>query len=238
MNENEQTFLATFDFSKISENIEAVRAEREAEDAREREAAEQLRRRKLWKEALETIPEIYKETLKAGALDCSGRWGYAYDLARAWIKESGFISIVGPTGVGKSTMAAALCREAVLAEGYSAEWYRMDSLLLQIQQTFTARRADEYRRWNTQMQAIDDLCRPKLLILDDFNSRTDWAENTIYEILSKRYETGRGSKKRITIITSNRQGTEFDGLFRLAMADRIRACRHMIEFAGNTPSRR
>lgn len=237
MNNNGQTFLATFDFSKISENIEAIRTKREAEEAREREAAELLRRRKLWKEALETIPEIYKETL-AGSLDCSGRWGYAYDLARAWIKESGFISIVGPTGVGKSTMAAALCREACLTLGYSVEWYRMDSLLLQIQQTFTARRNDEYRRWNTQMQAIDNLCRPKLLIMDDFNNRTDWAEQTIYEILSKRYETGSGSKKRITIITSNRQGTEFDGLFRLAMADRIRACKHMIEFNENTPSRR
>lgn len=238
MEKVETNFIA-FDFSEIAQKAEALRKKHEAQEAKERQEREQIRRAKLWNDALEMIPEVYKETLREKRLDMSGEWGYKCGIARGYLRQDGrFISILGPTGVGKSTMAALLCQDACLSLGMSCEWYRADSLLMQIQQTFSSKWNGENQRWNTQIQAIDELCRPKVLVLDDYNYNTEWSMKIIRELFSRRYEYGKSAGKKITIITSNLQIYEYNTLFEKATADRISSCQSTIEFSASTPSRR
>ena len=233
-----ENFIA-IDFSHLEKMAAEKRREIEEEERREKEARERIRRQNLWRAAQEMIPEVYKETLKENHLDISGEWGHKCGIARSYIRQDGrFISILGPTGVGKSTMAAVLCQDACLSLGMSCEWYRLDSLLMQIQQTFSNRWNGEKQRWNTQIQAIEELCRPKLLVLDDYNYNTDWSMKIIRELFARRYEYGKAQGKRITIITSNLQIYEYNTLFEKATADRIKSCQSVIEFSEQTPSRR
>jgi DNA replication protein DnaC len=120
--------------------------------------------------------------------------------------------ICGPTGVGKSHLAAALSYEAV-KRGYRVLMRRVDQLLGDLH----AARADGgYSRKLLKLCAVD------LLVLDDFGLRPlpAPAVDDLYEIISQRYE------QRSLVITSNRALEEWpevfgDGLLASAAMDRL-----------------
>ena len=122
------------------------------------------------------------------------------------------ILICGPTGVGKSHIASALCYESV-KRGYRVTMRSVYQLLNDLQ----AARADgSYRR------KLSKLIRVDLLVLDDFGLRPLSAQaiDDLYEIISERYE------RRSIIITSNRAMEEWpevfgDGLLASAALDRL-----------------
>ena len=107
--------------------------------------------------------------------------------------------LCGPTGVGKSHLAAAIGFEAIKL-GYTVLWTSAHELLADL---FAARADDSYRRKLRSIVNVD------LLIIDDFGLRpvaTQGAQD-LYDIIQKRYE--RGS----IILTSNRAPAEWDQVF-------------------------
>ncbi|MCL4535295.1 MAG: IS21-like element helper ATPase IstB [Chloroflexi bacterium] len=120
--------------------------------------------------------------------------------------------ICGPTGVGKSHLAAALSYEAV-KRGYRVLMRPVHQLLADLH----AARADGgYSRRLLKLCAVD------LLVLDDFGLRPlpVPAIDDLYEIISQRYE------QRSLVITSNRALEEWpeifgDGLLASAAMDRL-----------------
>ena len=121
--------------------------------------------------------------------------------------------ICGPTGVGKSHLAAALAYEAV-KRGYRVLMRPVHHLLADLH----AARADGgYARRLLKLCAVD------LLVLDDFGLRPlpVTAIDDLYEIISQRYE------QRSLLITSNRALEEWpevfgdDGLLASAAMDRL-----------------
>jgi len=107
--------------------------------------------------------------------------------------------LCGPTGVGKSHLAAAIGFEAIKL-GYTVLWASAHEMLADL---FAARADDSYRRKFRSIASVD------LLIIDDFGLRpvANSGAQDLYEIIQKRYE--RGS----IILTSNRAPAEWDQVF-------------------------
>jgi len=107
--------------------------------------------------------------------------------------------LCGPTGVGKSHLAAAIGFEAIKL-GYTVLWTSAHEMLADL---FAARADDSYRRKFRSIATVD------LLIVDDFGLRPVTAQGAqdLYDIIQKRYE--RGS----VILTSNRAPAEWNQVF-------------------------
>lgn len=120
--------------------------------------------------------------------------------------------IHGPTGVGKSHLAAAMGHEAI-KRGYRALACSTHRLLADL----FAARAD-----GSHLRRMQKICSVDLLILDDFGLRPASATGAedLYEIIQRRYE--RGS----ILLTSNRALSEWadvfgDALLASAALDRL-----------------
>ena len=100
----------------------------------------------------------------------------------------------GDAGVGKTHLAVALMREAIVRKGARAIFYEVRELLKLVRDTY---------RDSTEMSELDVLkpvLEAELLVLDDLGAerRTEWVDETIGLVINTRY-----SERRLTIITSN-----------------------------------
>jgi DNA replication protein DnaC len=107
--------------------------------------------------------------------------------------------LCGPTGVGKSHLAAAIGYEAIKL-GYTVLWVSAHEMLADL---FQARADDSYRRKFRTIASVD------LLVIDDFGLRpvAEQGAQDLYDVIQKRYE--RGS----IVLTSNRAPAEWDQVF-------------------------
>jgi DNA replication protein DnaC len=105
----------------------------------------------------------------------------------------------GKTGVGKTGLAVAILRQAIIA-GYRGRFYNVQDLLDQLYASLADR---------STPKLLNALCRYDLLLLDELGYLTLKKEqmNAFFKLMKERYEAGRP-----TIITTNLQPEQWYSL--------------------------
>lgn len=163
-------------------------------------------------------------------------WGQAGGAPKAQIVELGHLAFVeraenvvmlGPSGVGKTHIALALCQRAVMA-GHKARFITAADLMMQLAAAKAQNRLKEY--FNRAVLG------PKLLVVDEIGYLPFGRDeaNLFFNVVAKRYE--RGSM----VLTSNLPFTQWAGAFAddqtltAAMLDRLLHHAHIVQITGES----
>lgn len=116
-----------------------------------------------------------------------------------WVKQANNLVIFGPSGVGKSHLAAAIAYR-LIEQGIRALFMPTTALVQKLQ---LAR--SEYKL----PEALAKLARFPVLILDDISyvKKNEMETSVLFELIAERYETNS------LIITSNQPFSEWDQIF-------------------------
>lgn len=118
----------------------------------------------------------------------------AIKFVEEWKSVPYGLLFIGPVGVGKTHLAAAILRSLVEECGVRGVFCDFTDLLERIQATFSRGNPD----------SADDVLAPyrdaELLVLDELGARrpTDWVRDVLYGLINTRY-----NRQRMTIVTSN-----------------------------------
>ncbi|WP_423196338.1 MULTISPECIES: IS21-like element helper ATPase IstB [unclassified Cupriavidus] len=163
-------------------------------------------------------------------------WTQAAGAPKAQIMELGHLTFVeraenvvllGPSGVGKTHIALALCQRAVMA-GHKARFISAADLMMQLAAAKAQGRLREY--FNRAVLG------PKLLVIDEIGYLPFGRDeaNLFFNVVAKRYE--RGSM----VLTSNLPFTQWSGAFAddqtltAAMLDRLLHHAHIVQIMGES----
>ena len=122
-------------------------------------------------------------------------------MVRRWAEApSGWLALMGPTGAGKTHLAAAAARER-LAAGDSVFFAVVPDLLDHLRRAYRPDNPETYD------DVFDALRAAALLVLDDLgaHSTTPWAQEKLYQLLSYRY-----LQALPTVITTNMKPDDLD----------------------------
>lgn len=117
----------------------------------------------------------------------------------SWVKSAHNIIIFGPSGVGKTHIAAAIARRQVEL-GLRARFYRASYLVQLLQQ------AKAQLRLNEALAKLDNI---PLLVLDEIGyvKKTEQETSVLFELICHRYESGS------IIITANQPFSQWESIF-------------------------
>jgi DNA replication protein DnaC len=136
-------------------------------------------------------------------------WGAFLDLDRhqieqlahdtGWLDRAENLLLFGPSGVGKTHLAAGICR-SLIGLDRSARFYSATTLVQELQRA----KADY-----ALAKALNRLDRYALLVIDDIGYvRKDDAETSVlFELVMHRYE------RRSLLVTSNQPFSEWENVF-------------------------
>jgi DNA replication protein DnaC len=101
---------------------------------------------------------------------------------------------VGPVGVGKTHLAAAVLREIIQKYKVRGLFYPFGALLKEIQDSYNP------VSHNSELRVLQPVFEAEVLVLDELGSLkpTDWVRDTMMQIINTRY-----NDKRLTIFTTN-----------------------------------
>jgi DNA replication protein DnaC len=116
-----------------------------------------------------------------------------------WTRQSRNVLLFGPSGVGKTHLAAAI-GHGLIEQGVRVRYFTTTALVQQLQIAREQMRLED---------ALHKLDRYRALILDDFGyvKKTQQETHVLFELIAHRYETGS------LIITSNQPFGEWDRIF-------------------------
>ena len=123
-----------------------------------------------------------------------------------------FLTLTGRTGVGKSTLLAAMVNTA-LASHFTAYYTTTADLLDSLRATFKSGAEVGYDGQWERLKNVRVLCLDEL---DRFNA-SDWALEKLFQLMSARYDYGRD---RLTGLATNAGIATFPPYLRSRMLDR------------------
>ena len=142
-----------------------------------------------------------------------------------WALQADNLLLFGPSGVGKSHIAAALAYH-LIEKGVRARWLSATALVQQLQ---VAKKELELMKYMTSLDKY------RVLIIDDIGyvKKSDSETQVLFEFIAHRYESGS------LIITSNQPFSQWDQIFpdalmTVAAVDRIIHHATIIEIGGGS----
>lgn len=151
----------------------------------------------------------------------------AFASGDVWLKSGRNLLIFGPSGVGKTHLAAAI-GEKLIESGYRVLFTRTTDLVQKLQAA---------KRELALPSALEKLDKYDCLILDDFGyvQKDQTETNVLFELICERYEN------KSLLITCNQVFTEWDKIFMdktMAVAAADRLIHHATIFELNVESYR
>ncbi|MEQ1560133.1 MAG: IS21-like element helper ATPase IstB [Methyloglobulus sp.] len=142
-----------------------------------------------------------------------------------WAHRAGNVLLIGPSGVGKSHIAAAIASR-LIEQNVRVKWFSAMALVQSLQQA---------KRDLDLMTALTRLDKYQVLVIDDIGyvKKTDAETQVLFEFIAHRYESGS------LIITSNQPFSQWDHIFpdtmmTVAAIDRIIHHATIIEIEGES----
>ena len=142
-----------------------------------------------------------------------------------WALQADNVLLIGPSGVGKSHIAAALGLH-LIEQGVRVKWLQATALLQLLQQA---------RQELDLMGVMSKLDKYRVLIIDDIGyvKKTDSETQVLFEFIAHRYESGS------LVITSNQPFSHWDQIFpdtlmTVAAIDRIIHHATIVEIDGES----
>jgi len=146
-----------------------------------------------------------------------------------WALQAENVLLIGPSGVGKSHLAAALGAQ-LIDKGIRVKWMAATALVQHLQQA---------KKELELMTAMTRLDKYRVLIIDDIGyvKKTDAETQVLFEFIAHRYESGS------LIITSNQPFSHWDQIFpdslmTVAAVDRIIHHSTILEIQGGSYRRK
>ncbi|WP_018880427.1 IS21-like element helper ATPase IstB [Thioalkalivibrio sp. ALE9] len=146
-----------------------------------------------------------------------------------WIDQARNLLLFGPSGVGKSHLAAAISH-ALIEQGLRVRHYAASVLVQELQTAKQALRLSD---------ALSKLDKYRLLVIDDIGyvKRSEAETSVLFELIAHRYEAGS------LLITSNQPFSAWDAIFpddmmAVAAIDRLIHHAHVVELSGESYRKR